>query len=81
MSALNLTDKEKTNSGANLQVHTGRLDDTQLLENLNQYLGQENSNKILVQLSPKSDERHTRRELPKLSVSNPLPFGKIETFK
>ena len=48
ISALNFTDKEKTNSGVNLNVNTGRLEDNTMLDNLNQFIGQESSNKILV---------------------------------
>jgi hypothetical protein len=46
MSALNLTDKDKTNSGANLNVNTRRLDETQIIENINHQIVEENTNKI-----------------------------------
>ena len=80
MSALNLTDKEKTNSGANLNVNTGRLEDNQMIENLNQFIGQESSSKILVQLSPTPKDGSIPKppevkQGPKLTISNPIPFG------
>ena len=37
MSELNMTDKDKTNSGVNLILNSGRLDDIQMVENLNNY--------------------------------------------
>jgi hypothetical protein len=87
MDSLGIT--SQVGSAKNAQLYSGRGGDmvltdlgseSKMLEGLNQYLGQQDSNKVPYELEKNSNmpQKYGKAQ-PKLSVQNPMPFGQQET--